>query len=107
MATSQLKQIEAKIELATQRSQRNSPRAHRGVSAVLQKEAQEELQVFALEMKQTLFSGKKSLHLRHGSIGFRTGTPRVIKKRIAHLGGCPTPIQKQKMAFRTGPGGGG
>ena len=80
VATSQLKQIEAKIELTTQRA-REAQQERIAEYQRLQKEVQEELQVFALEMKQTLFSGKKSLHLRHGSIGFRTGTPRVIKKR--------------------------
>ena len=80
VATSQLKQIEAKIELATQRT-RETHQERIAECQRLQKEAQEELQVFALEMKQTLFSGQKSLHLRHGSIGFRTGTPRVVKKR--------------------------
>ena len=77
VATSQLKQIEAKIELTTQRARE----VHQERIAAYQQCQKEALQVFALEMKQTLFSGKKSLHLRHGSIGFRTGTPRVVKRR--------------------------
>ena len=80
VATSQLKQIEAKIELTTQRA-REAQQERIAAYQQCQKEAREALQVFALEMKQTLFSGKKSLHLQHGSIGFRTGTPRVVKRR--------------------------
>ena len=79
-ATSQLKQIEAQIELATQRAREDHQERIEECQR-LQKEAQEALQLFAMEMKQAFFSGKKSLHLRYGTIGFRTGTPRVVKKQ--------------------------
>ena len=50
-------------------------------SQLKQIEAQEALKIFVMETKQIFFPGKKSLHLRHGTIGFRTGTPRVVKKQ--------------------------
>lgn len=37
----------------------------------------EVLQVFAVEQRETLFSKKKSLDTIHGTIGFRTGTPKL------------------------------
>lgn len=35
------------------------------------------LQSFAIEQKSALFSKKKSLEMSHGTIGFRTGTPKL------------------------------
>ncbi len=35
------------------------------------------LQTFAVEQKDTLFTKKKSLDTIHGTIGFRTGTPKL------------------------------
>jgi len=35
------------------------------------------LQTFALENKDTLFAKKKSMESVHGTIGFRTGTPKL------------------------------
>jgi Bacteriophage Mu Gam like protein. len=35
------------------------------------------LQAFALEQKDVLFAKKKSLESTHGTIGFRTGTPKL------------------------------
>lgn len=37
----------------------------------------ETLQSFAIENKAELFSKKKSLDMTHGTIGFRTGTPKL------------------------------
>lgn len=42
-----------------------------------QDEAFETLQAFALENQDELFSKKKSLEMVHGTIGFRTGTPKL------------------------------
>lgn len=35
------------------------------------------LQAFAIEQRDTLFTKKKSLETIHGTIGFRTGTPKL------------------------------
>ena len=37
----------------------------------------ETLQVYAMEQRETLFCKKKSLDTIHGTIGFRTGTPKL------------------------------
>ena len=37
----------------------------------------EVLQVYATEQRDALFSKKKSLDTIHGTIGFRTGTPKL------------------------------
>lgn len=42
-----------------------------------QDEAFDTLQTFALENQAELFSRKKSLEMVHGTIGFRTGTPKL------------------------------
>lgn len=40
-------------------------------------EAFDILQTFAVEQRETLFTKKKSLETIHGTIGFRTGTPKL------------------------------
>ena len=40
---------------------------------------EEALQQYAIENKKEHFSQKKSLKLDHGTIGFRLGTPKVVK----------------------------
>lgn len=43
----------------------------------IQDQAFETLQAFALENQDELFSKKKSLEMVHGTIGFRTGNPKL------------------------------
>ena len=46
-----------------------------------QEEAFDILQTYALENQEELFSKKKSVELVHGTIGFRTGTPKLKTKK--------------------------
>lgn len=39
------------------------------------------LQAYATEHREELFADRKSLEMLHGTIGFRTGTPRVKQSR--------------------------
>lgn len=39
------------------------------------------VQVFATENRDTLFSRKKSLENSHGTLGFRTGTPKIKTRK--------------------------
>lgn len=43
----------------------------------IQEEAFDKLQTYALENQEELFNKRKSLEMVHGTIGFRTGTPKL------------------------------
>ena len=77
-ATSKIKEIEAELEQEIA----NLRGAKEGMLTELnniRQQAAEALQQYALTHKSKLFSNKKSLELDHGVIGFRLGTPKVIK----------------------------
>lgn len=79
-ATSNIKRIEAAIELEVQRVKE---KFEKELSELNDKRnsAFDKLQYFAEFNKNKLFTERKSLDMVHGIIGFRTGTPKVNKAR--------------------------
>ena len=75
-ADAQINKINAEIELACAKIREK----HADKLAALSNErdqAFETLQSFATENRAELFTKKKSLDMAHGTIGFRTGTPKL------------------------------
>lgn len=75
-ATSEMKGIEADLELKIQKI-REQDAGKLLVLKTKQSEAMDKLQYFAEFNKQEYFEKKKSMELSHGVIGFRIGTPKV------------------------------
>ena len=72
----QVQKINAEIEL--QCAKIREKYADRLATLTIEKEqAFDTLQAFATENQAELFSKKKSLDMAHGTIGFRTGTPKL------------------------------
>lgn len=72
----QIQKINAEIDLQCARIREK----HAGELALLGEQrdkAFETLQSFAIENQAELFTKKKSLDMAHGTIGFRTGTPKL------------------------------
>ena len=75
-ADAQINKINAEIELACAKIREK----HADRLAALSEErdqAFDTLQAFATENQAELFAKKKSLDMTHGTIGFRTGTPKL------------------------------
>lgn len=75
-ATAQVKKINAQIELQTAKLREK----YQAELAQLREEIEASFDVLntgALENKAEWFKNKKSLDLAHGTIGFRTGTPKL------------------------------
>ena len=79
VANSSLKKIEAEIELKVQKVREKYQPKIESLSTDKEENFQQ-LQAYALENREALFSKKKSLEWVHGVLGFRTGTPKVAKK---------------------------
>lgn len=75
-ATAQSDKITAEIELQCAKI-REKYAAQLAQYETEKNVAFETLSAFALENKDELFSKKKSLDMAHGTIGFRTGTPKL------------------------------
>ncbi|MBQ9178437.1 MAG: host-nuclease inhibitor Gam family protein [Prevotella sp.] len=72
----QIQKINAEIDLQCARIREKH--ADRLSVLTLERDAAfEKLQSFALENQSELFAKKKSLDMAHGTIGFRTGTPKL------------------------------
>ena len=75
-ADAQVKKITAEIELACAKLREK----HADELTKLDQEREQAfdiLQAYAMENKSELFAKKKSLEMAHGTIGFRTGTPKL------------------------------
>ena len=75
-ADAQINKINAEIELACAKIREK----HADSLYILAEErdqAYDTLQAFATENQAELFTKKKSLDMTHGTIGFRTGTPKL------------------------------
>ena len=105
-ATSQLKQIEAQIELATQRAREDHQERIEECQR-LQKEAQEALQVLRHEDETDILSGQKDLSLAAWHHRFSNRYATGGEETINHLGDRIASVQAQGMAFceRQGRGG--
>lgn len=75
-SSSQLKKLEAEIELKIQETRDKSKTKIESLRK-LQEGAFEKLQKFAEFNKDTMFIDKKSREYIHGTIGFRIGTPKA------------------------------
>lgn len=75
-ADASINKINAEIELQLAKI-REKRQAELTVLAQQRDQAFDTLQAFAIENQTELFSKKKSLDMAHGTIGFRTGTPKL------------------------------
>ena len=75
-ADASINKINAEIELQLAKI-REKRQAELTVLAQQRDQAFDTLQAFAIENQAELFSKKKSLDMAHGTIGFRTGTPKL------------------------------
>ena len=75
-ADASINKINAEIELQLAKI-REKRQAELTVLAQQRDQAFDTLQAFAIENQTELFSKKKSLDMTHGTIGFRTGTPKL------------------------------
>lgn len=75
-ADASINKINAEIELQLAKI-REKRQAELTVLAQQRDQAFDTLQAFAIENQTELFSKKKSLEMAHGTIGFRTGTPKL------------------------------
>lgn len=75
-ADSEIAKINAEIELqCTKIREKYAPKL--AALSTTKELAFDTLNSFAVENKDTLFTKKKSLDMAHGTIGFRTGTPKL------------------------------
>ena len=75
-ADAQIQKINAEIELQCARIREKQADRLSQLDAE-REQAFDVLQAFAVENKAELFAKKKSLDMAHGTIGFRTGTPKL------------------------------
>lgn len=75
-ADASINKINAEIELQLAKI-REKRQAELTVLVQQRDQAFDTLQAFAIENQSELFSKKKSLEMAHGTIGFRTGTPKL------------------------------
>ena len=75
-ADASINKINAEIELQLAKI-REKRQAELTVLAQQRDQAFDTLQAFAIENQAELFCKKKSLDMAHGTIGFRTGTPKL------------------------------
>lgn len=96
-ASSSLKKVEAEMELKIQQL-RDKFKARIDTLRKEKEEASESLQAYAVHNRETLFSKRKSRDLVHGMIGFRTGTPKVVKSRAKTWDRILELLKKHNMA---------
>ena len=75
-ADAQIQKINAEIELQCARIREKQADRLSQLDAE-REQAFDVLQAYAVENKAELFAKKKSLDMAHGTIGFRTGTPKL------------------------------
>ena len=75
-ADAQIQKINAEIELQCAKIREKQADKLTALDAE-REQAFDVLQAFAVENQAELFSKKKSLDMAHGTIGFRTGTPKL------------------------------
>ena len=75
-ADAQIQKINAEIELQCAKIREKQADCLSQLNAE-REQAFDVLQAFAVENQAELFSKKKSLDMAHGTIGFRTGTPKL------------------------------
>lgn len=75
-ASAESAKLQAEIELACAKI-RDKHAAKLAELEGIKETAFDTLQAFALENKAEIFTKKKSLDMAHGTIGFRTGTPKL------------------------------
>ena len=97
-ASSKIKELEAQEEL--QLLEIRKVYEEKARKLLEQKEvAIEKLEAFGVHNKDEFFSKRKSMHLHHGTIGFRTGTPKVSKPRSITWNKVIETLSEQKSAF--------
>ena len=78
--SSRLKEIEGSMELAIQKVRDQYTDKVNKIKGQMEEHYQL-VHAYATENKDTIFAKKKSIDWAHGILGFRRGTPKVVKER--------------------------
>ncbi len=98
LASSQLKETEAKIEQEVQKIRKKYASRVNGMQQ-LRDDSYGLVHAYASENKDKLFDKKRSVDWSFGTFGFRLGTPKVDKKRGITWGAALQLIKGQDLEF--------